>query len=86
MSTWRWIVIGLAVLAFVALVFPLVVTQNRLRQTHTQLMHARETKAKLESALSSLKTELDAVNKARSELEANLTEANSQTQELSYSS
>ena len=59
MRSWRWIVIGLAVLAFVALVFPLVLTQNRLRETHSELVQARKAITELESALSGSRTELD---------------------------
>ena len=82
MRMWRWIVVGLAVLAFAALVFPLVLTQNRLRETQSELVQVREAKTNLESAVSGLKTELDSANKARDELEANLNQANSQIQEL----
>ena len=42
MRAWRLIVIGLAVLAFAALVFPLVLSQNRLRATHSELVKARK--------------------------------------------
>ena len=82
MRSWRWIVIGLAVVAFAALVFPLVLTQNRLRETHSQLVQARKAITELESALSGSRTELDIANKARSESEADLKLANSQTQEF----
>ena len=72
MRSWRWIVIGLAVVAFAALVFPLVLTQNRLRETHSQLVQARKAITELELALSGSRTELDIANKARSESEVRL--------------
>ena len=65
MRMWRWIVVGLAILAFVALVFPLVLTQNQLRETQSDLVRAR-------GVITGLKTELDLANKARDESEANL--------------
>ena len=82
MRAWRLIVIGLAVLAFAALVFPLVLSQNRLRATHSELVKARKAITELESALSGSRTELDIGNKARSESEADLKLANSQKQEF----
>ena len=82
MRAWRLIVIGLAVLAFAALVFPLVLSHNRLRETHSELVKARKSITELELALSGSKTELDIANKARSEMEADLKLANAQMQEF----
>src|ERR1044071_4656485 len=79
MRAWRWVVIGLAVIAFAALVFPLVLSQNRLKETHSELVKARKTIAELQSALSASRTELDIADKARSESEAL---ANSQRQDF----
>ena len=56
MRAWRLIVIGLAVLAFAALVFPLVLSQNRLREAHSELVKARKAIIELESALSGSRT------------------------------
>jgi|SwirhisoilCB2_FD_contig_71_3502082_length_762_multi_2_in_0_out_0_2 septal ring factor EnvC (AmiA/AmiB activator) len=73
---------GLAVLAIAALVFPLVLTQNRLRATKNELEQVRGGKIKLESVIASLKTEVDLASKARDESEANLNQAHSQIQKL----
>ncbi len=82
MRSWRWIVIGLAVVAFVGLVFPLVLIQNRLRDTTSELEQARQAETKLESAIASLKTELDSAEKTRGQLKANLDKANSEKESL----
>ena len=82
MRTLQWLAAGLAVLAIAALVFPLVLTQNRLRATKNELEQVRGGKIKLESVIASLKTEVDLASKACEESEANLNQAHSQIQKL----
>ena len=72
MRTWQWLGAGLAVLVIAALVFPLVLTQNRLRAAQSELEQVRGSKTKLESVVGSVKTELELASKARDESEANL--------------
>jgi len=45
MRTLQWLAAGLAVLAIAALVFPLVLTQNRLRATKNELEQVRGAKS-----------------------------------------
>jgi septal ring factor EnvC (AmiA/AmiB activator) len=78
------IALGLAVLALIALVIPLVSTQRHLREvqrdlakTNEQVVQDRAESHQLERTISNLKTELDTANKARTELKGNLEEATS---------
>ena len=82
MRKWQLLAAGLAVLAIAALVFLLVLTQNRLRAAQSELVPATESKTKLESVVASLRTGLDLASKARDESEANLKQADSQIQKL----
>ena len=77
------ITLGLAVLALIALVIPLVSTQRHLREvqrefakTNEQVVQDRAESHQFERTISNLKTELDTANKARTELKGNLEEAN----------
>ena len=83
------IALGLAVLALVALVIPLVLTQKHLTEAQTelartneQLVQNRNASDQLEQTISNLKTELDAGNKARTELKENLDKATSDAEQL----
>ena len=83
------IALALAIIALVALVFPLVQTQRHLREEHAELgrtngelVQARAASDELERVVSNLKAELDSANKARKELKENLDEANSDVDQL----
>jgi chromosome segregation ATPase len=76
MRVWAWIAIGLAVLALAFLVFPLVQTQTKLRLANEQVVQARAGMAELERVVANLKTELDAANRARTQLQGGLDKAN----------
>ena len=78
MRVWAWIAIGLAVVALAFLVFPLVQVQTELRLANEQVVQARERMAELERVVANLKTELDAANRARTQLQSGLDEANSE--------
>ena len=89
MRTWQSLAVGLAVVAVAALVYPLVLTQNRLRATQIELEKANEQvvqvragTGELERVIANLKTELDAANKSRTELQGNLDEATSKVDQL----
>ena len=69
------IALGLAVLALVALVIPLVLTQKHLTEAQTelartneQLVQNRNASDQLEQTISNLKTELDAGNDLKEQL------------------
>ena len=70
-----WIAIGLAVVALAFLVFPLVQVQTELRLANEQVVQARARMAELERVVANLKTELDAANRARTQLQSGLDEA-----------
>ena len=78
MRVWAWIAIGVAVVALAALVFPLVQIQRDLRLANDQGVQARARMAEIERVVANLKTELDAANRARTELEGGLDQANSE--------
>jgi chromosome segregation ATPase len=75
---WAWIAIGLVVAALAVLVFPLLQIQTELRLANEQIVQARARIAELERVVANLKTELDAANRARTQLQGGLEEANSE--------
>ena len=78
MRVWAWIAIGVAVVALAVLFFPLVQIQRDLRLANEQVVQARARMAELERVVANLKTELDAANRARTQLQGGLEEANSE--------
>ena len=78
MRVWAWVAIGAVVAALTVLGFPLVRMQTELRLANEQAVQARTRIAELESAVANLKTELDASNQAREQLQGALEEANSE--------
>ena len=78
MRVWAWIAIGLAVFALAFLVFPLVQIQTKLRLANEQVVQANAGMAELERIVANLKTELDASNRARTQLQSDLDEAHSE--------
>ena len=78
MRVWAWIAIGIVVAALAVLIFPLVQLQMELRLANEQLVQARAKIAEFEGVVAYLKTELDAANRARTQLEGGLKEANSE--------
>ena len=78
MRVWAWIAIGIVVAALAVLIFPLVQLQMELRLANEQLVQARAKIAEFEGVVAYLKTELDAANRARNQLEGGLKEANSE--------
>ena len=78
MRVWAWIAIGLVVAALAVLVFPLVQIQTELKLANEQVVQARARIAELERVVANLKTELDAANRARTQLQGGLEEANSE--------
>jgi chromosome segregation ATPase len=78
MRVWAWIAIGVVVAALAVLIFPLVQLQKELRLTDEQVVQARGRIAELEEVVANLKTELDAANRARTQLQGGLEEANSE--------
>ena len=78
MRVWAWLAIGLAVAALALLVFPMLQIQRDLRLANEQVVQARARIAELESVVANLKTELDAANRARTQLQGALEEANSE--------
>ena len=78
MRAWASIAIGLVVAVLAVLVVPLVQSQKDLRLAREQVVQASARNAKLESVVANLKTELDAANQARTELQGALEEVKSQ--------
>jgi chromosome segregation ATPase len=78
MRVWAWIAIGLVVAVLVVLVFPLVQIQKELRLAKEQVVQGRARIAELERVVANLKTELDAADRARTQLQGGLEEANSE--------
>ena len=81
-----YIALGLAIIALVLVAIPLQgrlrVLQNELRTTNGQLVQARAASAELERVVATLKTELDATNRARTDFQTNLDEATSDNEQL----
>jgi septal ring factor EnvC (AmiA/AmiB activator) len=89
MRAWQWVALAVAVVVVAALVYPLVETRRQLKAVGSELVRAEEQvvraragTAKLENVVASLKTELDAANKKRTELQENLDESNSDNEQL----
>ena len=80
MRVWAGIATGLAVVALTVLFFPLVQIQRDLRVANEQVVQTRERVAALERVVANLKAELDAANRARTQLEGGLDEANTEIQ------
>ena len=78
MRVWAWIAIGIVVAALAVLIFPLVQLQMELRLANEQVVQARARIAEIEGVVANLKTELDAANRARTQLQGGLEEANSE--------
>ena len=78
MRVWASIALGLVVAVLAVLVVPLVQSQKDLRLAREQVVQASARNAKLESVVANLKTELDAANRARTQLQGSLEEANSE--------
>ena len=78
MRAWASIALGLVVAVLAVLVVPLVQSQKDLRLAREQVVQARARNAELESVVANLKTELDAANQARTQLQGSLEEANSE--------
>ena len=70
MRVWAWIAIGVAVVALAVLFFPLVQIQRDLRLANEQVVQTRARVAELERVVANLKAELDAANRARTQLQA----------------
>ena len=68
------IAVGLAVIALIAFVLPLLQSQ--------ELVQERGASAELEKAVANLKTELDTANKVGAQLKAKLDETNSNIEQL----
>lgn len=84
MRVWAGIAIGVAVVALAVLFFPLVQIQRDLRSANEQVVEARASVAELESVVANLKAELDAANRARTELQGGLDEANSEIEKRQF--
>ena len=78
MRAWASIAIGLVVAVLAVLVVPLVQSQRALSSVREQIVQASARNAELESVVANLKTELDAANQARTELQGALEEVKSQ--------
>ena len=82
MRHWSWILTAVAVVALAVVIYPLVQTQKRLRLAQAELARANEQvvqtragTAELERVIANLKTELDAANRARTQLQGSFEEA-----------
>ena len=78
MRVWAWIAIGVALVALAVLLFPLGEIQRDLRLANEQGVQARARIEELEREVANLKTELNAANEARTQLQGDLDEANSE--------
>ena len=78
MRVWAWLAIGLAVAALAFLVFPMLQIQRDLRLANEQVVQAKARIAELESVVANLRTELDAANRGRTQLQGALEEAKSE--------
>ena len=81
-----YIALGLAIIALVLVAIPLQsrlrALQHELGTTNRQLVQARAASAELEKLVATLKTELDAANRARTDFQTNLDEATSDNEQL----
>ena len=75
---------GVVVAVLAVLVVPLVQSQKDLRLAREQVVQARARNAELENVVANLKTELDAANQARTQLEGGLKEANSEIEKRQF--
>jgi septal ring factor EnvC (AmiA/AmiB activator) len=80
MRVWAGIALGLAAVAVAVLFFPLVQIQRDLRLANEQVVQTRARVAELERVVANLKAELDAANRARTQLQGGLDEANTEIQ------
>jgi chromosome segregation ATPase len=80
MRVWVLIAIGVTVAALALLVVPLVQIQTNWRFANEQAVQAKARIAELETVVANLKTELDAANRARTQLQGGLDEANTEIQ------
>jgi len=77
-----WIALALAVVAVVVLVFPLVRTEQHLKDVRNELGRTNEQVVKLEKVIANLKTELDEANTARTQFQGSLDEATISIEQL----
>ena len=77
-----WIALAAAVVAMAILVFPLVYAQQHLKAVRNELGRTNEQVVKLEKVVGGLKTEVDEANKARTDIQGKLDEANSTIEQL----
>ena len=84
MRGWLGIAIGLVVVALAVLVFPLVETQRDWKLANEQVVQTTVRVAELERVVANLKAELDAANRARTELQRGLDEANTEIQRRQF--
>jgi septal ring factor EnvC (AmiA/AmiB activator) len=80
MRVWAGIAIGLAVVALCVLFFPLVQMQRDLRLANEQVVQTKASVAELERIVANLKAELDATNRARTQLQGGLDKATAEIQ------
>ena len=78
MRGWLGIAIGLVVVALAVLFFPLVETQRDWKLANEQVVQTTARVSELERVVANLKAELDAANRARTQLQGGLDEANSE--------
>jgi septal ring factor EnvC (AmiA/AmiB activator) len=84
MRIWLGIAIGLVVVALAVLVFPLVETQRDWKLANEQVDQTKARVAELERVVANLKAELDAANRARTQLQGGLDEANTEIRERHF--
>jgi septal ring factor EnvC (AmiA/AmiB activator) len=91
MLRWPFIATALAVIALGVVLLLVSIFQNQrhlrsvqreLDQAREQIVQSRAASAELEKSVAKLKTELDAVNKAHTQLQGHLDEANSDNDHL----
>ena len=82
MSRFPFIAAGLAILALgvVVLLVAVVQGQRHLTAVKNELGSTNEQVVKLEKVIADLKTELDVANKARTQVQDNLSEANTKAE------
>ena len=84
MRVWLGIAIGLIVVALAVLVFPLVETQRDWKLANEQVEQTKARVAELQRVVANLKAELDAANRARTQLQGGLDEANTEIRERQF--